>query len=63
MPNTETLLFSGALLQRGFWLYVWQTEEADGKISLYVGRTGDSSQPGRRNNPTIMKGGIFSLIP
>ncbi|TXH03235.1 MAG: hypothetical protein E6R07_13105 [Nevskiaceae bacterium] len=34
--------FSGAMLKRGFWLYVWRvtTEE---KEAFYVGRTGDSS--------------------
>lgn len=36
--------FDGALLQRGFWLYVWQICEANRKY-LYVGRTGDSSSP------------------
>lgn len=35
--------FDGALLNRGFWLYVWQITTPD-KLSLYyVGRTGDSS--------------------
>lgn len=40
-----TLGFDGALLERGFWLYVWRIEEADRSVSLYVGRTGDSSSP------------------
>ena len=36
------LTFDGALLERGFWLYVWRVRH--GSISvLYVGRTGDSS--------------------
>ena len=34
--------FSGAVLERGFWLYVWRVTN-EGKQFLYVGRTGDSS--------------------
>ena len=36
--------FDGALLGRGFWLYVWCITDGDRKV-LYVGRTGDSSSP------------------
>lgn len=36
------LKFSGALIERGFWLYVWKVDWRDNRI-LYVGRTGDSS--------------------
>jgi hypothetical protein len=32
------------MLQRGFWLYVWQVETPEGEM-LYVGRTGDNSSP------------------
>jgi len=31
------------VLQRGFWLYVWQVSLRDGTAVYYVGRTGDSS--------------------
>ena len=34
--------FSGALLERGFWLYVWRITQGK-KVAFYVGRTGDSS--------------------
>lgn len=34
--------FDGALLGRGFWLYVWRITHGDRSV-LYVGRTGDSS--------------------
>ena len=35
--------FGGGILQRGFWLYVWEvTGEGHGPL-YYVGRTGDSS--------------------
>ena len=34
--------FDGALLNRGFWLYVWEITSPAGRF-LYVGRTGDSS--------------------
>jgi hypothetical protein len=36
--------FNGALLGRGFWLYVWRITSAARNV-LYVGRTGDSSSP------------------
>jgi len=35
--------FSGKLLKRGFWLYVWDIKGDE--RHLYVGRTGDSSSP------------------
>jgi hypothetical protein len=34
--------FSGALLQRGFWLYAWRISSGNRRF-FYVGRTGDSS--------------------
>jgi hypothetical protein len=37
------LSFEGALLKRGFWLYVWEITTPDGAKLYYVGRTGDSS--------------------
>jgi hypothetical protein len=36
--------FSGKLLRRGFWLYVWDIR-GDKSRHVYVGRTGDSSSP------------------
>ncbi len=36
--------FDGALLRRGFWLYVWRITTGD-RTALYVGRTGDTSSP------------------
>ncbi len=43
--KTKTLEFhfNGELLQRGFWLYVWEIQTPSNKILYYVGRTGDSS--------------------
>jgi hypothetical protein len=35
--------FEGGVLQRGFWLYVWEVTPADKAPLYYVGRTGDSS--------------------
>jgi len=35
--------FDGGILQRGFWLYVWEVTRPQGVILFYVGRTGDSS--------------------
>ena len=34
--------FSGKLLNRGFWLYIWDIKEDEAR-HLYVGRTGDTS--------------------
>ena len=41
----HTASFSGAMLARGFWPYVWEVVTEDGQAVLYVGRTGDSSSP------------------
>lgn len=35
--------FDGGILQRGFWLYVWEVKPPEGVTLFYVGRTGDSS--------------------
>ena len=45
MPaQTHILTLPGAMLERGFWLYVWRVESPFGEL-LYVGRTGDNSSP------------------
>jgi hypothetical protein len=41
---TQQFTLPGAMLQRGFWLYVWRVTTPLGEM-LYVGRTGDSSSP------------------
>lgn len=41
---TWKMTLPGPMLQRGFWLYVWQVETPKGEM-LYVGRTGDNSSP------------------
>ena len=41
--STHSLRFNGTLLQRGFWLYIWEITTAEGQKHYYVGRTGDSS--------------------
>ncbi|MEX2205250.1 MAG: hypothetical protein WEF50_03375 [Myxococcota bacterium] len=35
--------FDGSILQRGFWLYVWEITPPGRPVLYYVGRTGDSS--------------------
>jgi len=35
--------FDGALLSRGFWLYVWEILAPDGRTVHYVGKTGDKA--------------------
>ena len=40
---THELTFSGGLLKRGFWLYIWEITTPDESHLYYVGRTGDSS--------------------
>ena len=42
--STHTLTLPGAMIERGFWLYVWRIKSPVGKL-LYVGRTGDNSSP------------------
>ncbi|MDT8323240.1 MAG: hypothetical protein RRA94_03930 [Bacteroidota bacterium] len=44
MLPSYTMSFDGALLNRGFWLYIWDIRGPKGRY-LYVGRTGDSSSP------------------
>lgn len=40
--KTHYISFSGEVLERGFWLYVWRITHKNG-VLYYVGRTGDSS--------------------
>lgn len=51
--NSHTISFDGAILQRGFWLYVCRIT-CEKEVLLYVGRTGDSS--------SINAGSLFSRI-
>lgn len=37
--------FSGSILRRGFWIYVWHVTTGSGGQMVYVGRTGDTSSP------------------
>jgi hypothetical protein len=39
----QVVSFEGALLRRGFWLYIWEITTPDARQLYYVGRTGDSS--------------------
>lgn len=41
--TTHLFKFDGAILKRGFWLYIWEIIAAEGQKLYYVGRTGDSS--------------------
>jgi hypothetical protein len=45
MTTTHILTLPGAMLRRGFWLYVWRVSAPNGQELLYVGRTGDNSSP------------------
>src|SRR5689334_11159703 len=42
---TYELTFNGGVLERGFWLYVWEITTPQQTRLYYVGRTGDSSSP------------------
>lgn len=42
-PKLYQVEFDGALLARGFWLYVWEIKTHDGRMLYYVGRTGDKA--------------------
>src|SRR5690348_2256936 len=35
--------FDGAILTRGFWLYIWEISLSDGRTIHYVGKTGDKA--------------------
>ncbi|NVM20287.1 MAG: AbiV family abortive infection protein [Desulfobacterales bacterium] len=40
--ESYSMFFEGALLEGGFWLYIWDIQKPNERF-LYVGRTGDSS--------------------
>jgi hypothetical protein len=42
-PTLHSVSFNGGILERGFWLYVWEILPPKGGALYYVGRTGDSS--------------------
>lgn len=44
VARMNVLTMPGAMLERGFWLYVWRVDTPKGE-RLYVGRTGDNSTP------------------
>ena len=44
-PALHQLSLPGAMLARGFWLYVWEVTDVSGEKWLYIGRTGDTSSP------------------
>jgi len=60
--STYRLTLPGAMLRRGFWLYVWQVE-VPGQLEpwLYVGRTGDNSSPNAASPYTRMGQHLGSL--
>jgi len=37
------LTFDGAILARGFWLYIWEIVAPDGRTLHYIGKTGDKA--------------------
>ena len=41
--TVRQLNFDGAILARGFWLYIWEIVAPDGRIVHYVGKTGDKA--------------------
>jgi hypothetical protein len=43
--KTFTVTLDGAMLRRGFWLYIWEITTPDAEKLVYVGRTGDNSSP------------------
>jgi hypothetical protein len=55
------MLFHGALLRRGFWLYVWEIRNGS-EMVYYVGRTGDSSSR-NASSPFTRVGMHFDIRP
>jgi hypothetical protein len=50
IPTLHQLEIEGALLTRGFWLYIWEISVRDGHTLHYVGKTGDKPS-GRSQSP------------
>jgi hypothetical protein len=48
--------FDGAILKRGFWLYLVELVTSTGRHFVYVGRTGDTSSPNAASLFTRMTG-------
>jgi hypothetical protein len=48
--NLHQLNFDGAILARGFWLYIWEIDSKDGRTLHYIGKTGDKSS-GKSQSP------------
>lgn len=42
-PVTYDVRFDGGLLERGFWLYVWEVTIFEDRAVHYVGKTGDKA--------------------
>jgi len=62
MPlSAQSLSFSGPLLKRGFWLYVWEIQGVN-EVVYYVGRTGDSSSA-HASSPFNRVGMHFDIRP
>lgn len=59
---TYELNFDGEILQRGFWLYVWEVTTGERGKYYYVGRTGDSSSTNAQS-PFNRMGQHFSSNP
>lgn len=59
--TAQSLTFSGPLLKRGFWLYVWEIRGGN-EVVYYVGRTGDSSSP-YASSPFNRVGMHFDIRP
>lgn len=41
--RTYEVALDGRMVERGFWIYVWEATPREGEALLYVGVTGDSS--------------------
>lgn len=62
MPlSAHHIAFDGALLKRGFWLYVWEIAHGAQRV-YYVGRTGDSSSK-HASSPFSRVGMHFDIRP
>jgi len=59
--TSQHLSFSGPLLERGFWLYVWEIRGVS-EVIYYVGRTGDSSSA-NASSPFNRVGKHFDIRP
>lgn len=60
--TTHTIEITSDILQRGYWLFVWESVTPEGKRLYYVGRTGETSEASAQS-PFFRIGGHLNDKP